>query len=244
VHVLDSNSVADAIGSNEFCYDAWPGISLQHFSDLVRLALLNKYGGVWADASMYCVVPLDRWLVPKMQSGFFAFRGVRRGRVMGNPFLASQPQNMIPSMMLENLMSHARGRTCIADKGALFRVAHAVLKPLLERSPKTTAIWLKPPFSDPYRVYPYFVFHYLFNLLLDNDSEFSRIWAETPVMSAIPMLRIKHGRNNTSLPEDIRQFILSSGQPIHKLTWEADLSKPYWREAMDALEKASAVASH
>jgi hypothetical protein len=239
VHVLDATSVIDALGSDELSYDAWPGISIQHFSDLIRLALLKKHGGVWADASMYCVTPLDRWLVPNMQTGFFAFRGIRRGRTMGNPFMASLPKNLIPSKMFEKLSGHVRGRTYIADKWPPLRVAHYIMKPLMEISPKTTKIWFKPPFSTPCKVYPYFVFHYMFNLLLEEDSEFARIWAETPLMSATPMLRIKHGRNSSSLPEDIRLFILSGEQPIHKLTWDADLSRPYWSEAVEALQKAS-----
>jgi len=32
------------------------------FTDLLRLALLDYYGGVWADATVYCLKPLDEWI--------------------------------------------------------------------------------------------------------------------------------------------------------------------------------------
>ena len=34
-------------------------------SDVIRLSLLEKYGGVWADATMICMKPLNDWL-PEM----------------------------------------------------------------------------------------------------------------------------------------------------------------------------------
>ena len=31
-------------------------------SDIIRLMLLEKYGGVWADSTVFCNKPLDDWL--------------------------------------------------------------------------------------------------------------------------------------------------------------------------------------
>jgi hypothetical protein len=46
------------------------------FSDLLRLWLLGKYGGVWVDATTLCNVPLDSWLpfIVDDELEFFAFR--------------------------------------------------------------------------------------------------------------------------------------------------------------------------
>src|ERR1700731_3743941 len=43
------------------------------FSDVVRIELLVRYGGVWADSTTYCLQPLDAWLPSVTTSGFFAF---------------------------------------------------------------------------------------------------------------------------------------------------------------------------
>ncbi|RDJ93388.1 DUF2847 family protein, partial [Lacticaseibacillus rhamnosus] len=37
-------------------------LSRNHLSDLIRIALLSKYGGVWVDSTCLCVQDLDRWL--------------------------------------------------------------------------------------------------------------------------------------------------------------------------------------
>jgi len=43
------------------------------YSNIVRLTLLEKYGGVWVDATTFCTAPLDSWLPYLMQTGFFVF---------------------------------------------------------------------------------------------------------------------------------------------------------------------------
>ena len=42
-------------------------------ADVIRLYLLEKYGGVWADATTFCTMPLDGWLPGVTRTGFFAF---------------------------------------------------------------------------------------------------------------------------------------------------------------------------
>src|ERR1700689_4816923 len=65
-----------------------------HRSDLIRLELLARYGGVWADATCYCAVPLDSWLPGVMSSGFFAFeRRSEWAPPIANWFLATMPSN-------------------------------------------------------------------------------------------------------------------------------------------------------
>ncbi len=67
-------------------------------SDWLRLALLQKYGGVWLDASIILTEPLDNWLVPILnssQSSFFAFHLERynvdkRYPLIENWFLAAK----------------------------------------------------------------------------------------------------------------------------------------------------------
>lgn len=40
--------------------------SPERYSDMVRLYLLSKYGGIWCDASIICLKPYDSW-IPTMQ---------------------------------------------------------------------------------------------------------------------------------------------------------------------------------
>lgn len=52
-----------------------------HRADLLRLLLLSRYGGVWADASLYPVTKLDDWLHDAINyTGFFTYRFSPRNR--------------------------------------------------------------------------------------------------------------------------------------------------------------------
>jgi hypothetical protein len=64
---------------------------VQHYADVLRLRLLDEYGGVWVDATTRCAKPLDHWLPPLMQSGFFAFSRPGPDREIASWFLASEP---------------------------------------------------------------------------------------------------------------------------------------------------------
>lgn len=60
---LDDASLHEYVTDDEIL----PGLRTKRIrpaamSDLIRLALLGKYGGVWADASTLCLVPLDLYL--------------------------------------------------------------------------------------------------------------------------------------------------------------------------------------
>lgn len=45
----------ERVGPNDFQ-------SIQYLADWVRLTLLEKYGGVWFDASVICTAPVDEWV--------------------------------------------------------------------------------------------------------------------------------------------------------------------------------------
>ena len=75
-------------------------MKLAHLSDIIRVHLLDKYGGLWCDATTICTKPLDEWLVEYINSGFFAFKWklknvVKSGRILSNWFLYSNKNNYI-----------------------------------------------------------------------------------------------------------------------------------------------------
>jgi hypothetical protein len=70
-------------------------ISHAAFSDIVRILLLKRYGGVWVDATLYCNKPLDDWLLTNLDQGFFAFANPGPGRPIASWFIASHKNNYI-----------------------------------------------------------------------------------------------------------------------------------------------------
>ena len=83
---------------------------VQHRADLIRVNLLNKYGGIWADSTVFCNKPLDSWIHNYMDVGFFCFKynllsGLSSYR-LGNWFLASTKKNYIISTFSKKYNNH------------------------------------------------------------------------------------------------------------------------------------------
>jgi len=75
IYELDDLNISNFININESIPDMnKKTISKTGYSDIVRIHLLEKYGGCWCDATTFCNIPLDEWLPNKIVSGFFAFQ--------------------------------------------------------------------------------------------------------------------------------------------------------------------------
>jgi hypothetical protein len=64
-------------------------------SDIIRISLLKKYGGVWVDSTLYCNEPLDKWLPGYFINGFFAFAYPGPDRPLTSWFLAGNTDSYI-----------------------------------------------------------------------------------------------------------------------------------------------------
>ena len=66
-----------------------------HYADIIRVFLLEKYGGCWCDATVFCNQSLDNWLNKYISTGFFAFDKPGNNRLLSNWFLYSEKKNYI-----------------------------------------------------------------------------------------------------------------------------------------------------
>ncbi len=70
----------------------------QAASNLIRIALLRQYGGIWVDATALPVRPLADWLEPLVaRSGFIAFAYDGQTRPLANWFLAAEQGSLLVS---------------------------------------------------------------------------------------------------------------------------------------------------
>ena len=60
--------------------------SLAAYSDVLRINLLHKYGGIWVDSTVMCLRPLREWLGDEMMD-FFAFANPGPDRMISSWFL-------------------------------------------------------------------------------------------------------------------------------------------------------------
>lgn len=188
-------------------------------SNLVRLSLLARHGGVWVDATCYCMKPLDEWLPDYLGSGFFAFARPARDRLMSNWFLASLPDGHIPRRMLDALSRHYLDPNLSEDRW--HRYACRALDTLLNHDARTTSLWFAPPLSR-LGLTPYYYFHYTFNRLTRTDPAFAEVWEQTPKVSADGPHSLQfHGLDRPPSPQ-IRAEIEQRRVPMYKLDWRID----------------------
>ena len=76
VHCIDLVNLKDYVNDINYIYDNQKDISPQAKSDIIRLSLLKNYGGVWADATMLCMQPLEHWVHPAVEPvGLWMYHG-------------------------------------------------------------------------------------------------------------------------------------------------------------------------
>ena len=115
-------------------------LSLNHLSDLLRLALLSKYGGVWADATTFCMKPLDDWINDCSTSGFFAFYKPGRDRIMSNWFMVSEKGNPIVLKLKERLTLYWVENKFDIPKNRFQKIAKKKLEKILNKSEKNDSV--------------------------------------------------------------------------------------------------------
>jgi hypothetical protein len=93
--LLDNSNLNKYVDMNEiYSIVDKKNIKPCHLSDIIRCKLLLKYGGVWADATLFCNKPLNNWLSNFIKkSGFFAFKKPTSDKMLSNWFLYSDKEN-------------------------------------------------------------------------------------------------------------------------------------------------------
>jgi len=189
------------------------------FSEILRINLLARYGGVWVDATCYCNKPLNHWLYDYLTDDFFVFDRPGDDRMISSWFMAGSKHSYITQEYQKavNRYRAANPKVKLIESSRWLR-----LKEYLER--RDTSVWFTILVTKVLRVHPYFWFHYLFTELYAGDEKFKRIWDSTPKISAdIPHKPLFEGLLN-ALPAEIKEEIDNHVSPVYKLTWKYDQS--------------------
>ncbi|WP_236042419.1 capsular polysaccharide synthesis protein [Roseibium aggregatum] len=189
VTVLDAKTHLDWIEMPELP----DTIALSHYADVLRVSLLERYGGVWVDATIFCSRPLEDWLpVLTAQSGFFAFSWIPKDRdfikggpkrTIGNWFLASEPAGTVISAWALTTRNYWVGR-----KKAKY----------------------------------YFWHNDSFEWLLLVNRAVRQAWARTPHMGALGPHLAFHYLTTGKDDKEMRAILTSGVIPLHKLSWRME----------------------
>ncbi len=193
-------------------------------SDLIRLQLLSKYGGIWTDATTYCIKPLDDWIHNYTTSGFFAFYKPGRDRIMSNWFMVSEKNSYLILKMKEAHVSFFM-KNDFNNNGKFQKKMIRLFSKILNKTTRTTKYWFSPFFTKILKIYPYFIFHYMFEKLINTDTKCKLIWDNTEKISADGPHSIKRHGFHSSLNKIIKKEIDEKHIPLYKLSWKYDHAK-------------------
>ena len=229
---LDRHSLPEYYDIAEVIDPARRDLDVIKISNLTRLCLLRRYGGLWTDATVFCLRPLDDWLDGAYDAGFFAFRNPAKDRMLATWLIASEPDNPLLVALHAAFLDFVNRRPFSNQNTAFGRYVVARLTPVLRKDVRRTTLWLNPLVQSVLRAYPYFFFHYLFNRLILTRPDLRALWERVGPIEARPLHTLQNYARQPDRLADALSELEHSDWPVQKLNWRSDLATPYWSAVM------------
>lgn len=202
---------------------------LQKQSNLLRMRLLTQRGGVWVDATTFCLRPLDSWLPDVMSAGFFCFRNPGPDRIVANWFMAAAPQSRLAILWRDAYEDFWRDAEYFHHKPGIkyswwILLFSGLINRALNWNTRWTDVWLDERVRRYLRTYPYYIMHYTFAYGWRRSAEWQRLFATMAGRSAAPMIAAKPERTDDEFVEHAIAAARQRGLPMVKFNSSA--SKP------------------
>jgi hypothetical protein len=139
IFCLDSETAAELVPR-----EAWQpraGMRPNHKANLLRLHLLARQGGVWADSTTFCAAPLEAWLPPLIENGFFAFARPGPDRLLSTWLLAATPGHELVAKWLAACLRYWR----LTERADFYFWLPYLFADLCRRDPRARAMWAAVP---------------------------------------------------------------------------------------------------
>lgn len=166
--LLDKDNIKEYIDLPVYIWEKFHSghISFAHFSDLIRLSLLIRYGGTWIDSTVYCTGRNNS--DDLINADLFVFRSLAPGNncqisYISNWMISAKPSFKILTLTYELLIEYWRTYNQIVD----YYLFHIFMTIAIENFPDE---WEKCPIRD--NGYPHllqFSFDEPFNLEKFNE---------------------------------------------------------------------------
>jgi hypothetical protein len=137
VRAIDGSMVERHVSPSAFARIAAVPKEPEAFADQIRIELLHAHGGVWADATAMCALPLDDWLPQRMESGFFAFERPTPDRMIASWFLAASASCNIVAKWRASVAGYWVGREARHE----YFWFHKLFEALYEEDPTFRSDW-------------------------------------------------------------------------------------------------------
>lgn len=219
VIALDKHTIYKHIDPVDVTEEKFNNMPVKKRANLLRIKLLIEYGGVWADATCYCMKPLDTWLNEYMGAGVFMFQNPGRDRLMANWFIASEQNNYLLKKLLQEQCIYWSEFDFEFESESKQKLTKQLSK-IINRRPLWTLLWFTPLFTKWLKLTPMFIFHYHFYKLLREDDQFAAIWKDVPEYPAREPVYLLRCGLNRYLSKEAKDHIISLKSPLYKLNWK------------------------
>jgi len=213
-----------------------PEIPVQQISDLIRIGLLAKHGGIWADATLMCSLPLHEWLPEYYLTGFFAFRNPGVDRMLSNWFMASEPNNRLAEQLYIEYSNFLSTNSFTNQNNIWGKILRSIFRKKWNNNTSSTTNWHSHFARNVLKTYPYYIFHYTFNKIIFEDKACQNIWQSAKSFEAELPHNLQTWSKQHNSTQKAVDFILSGVSPVHKLNWRRDTSSSYWIQVLNAFE--------
>ena len=161
-------------------------------SDIVRLFVLNEYGGVWVDATCFCTKPLNDWLFERLDDAFlFTLPDVK----IASWFIASEVNSYVINHWKNLTVEYWNQKIRGMDKyDNLYRWVHQLFSDEYEKDEKLKEIY-------------------------DRWNHYSAEWGDHLEFGKGPSLFVPYSKNlNAELHHTVKQDIDRNITPLYKLS--------------------------
>jgi len=206
INLLTAENLHETISLPDF-YKEKLDLPYPALSDVIRMHLLTRDGGVWADSTTWCVRPLDEWLENVVaETGFFAYALPAPGRPFSSWFIAATPQ-------------------------------HEIMKRLTKETNNLWAQVSEGKLSIDPRAKDYFWFHRLFDKLLRDVPSFADLWYRGSIIKADAAHYLQVAGLKKAATADVELHIRNKLSNVYKLDWHFAPPVPGDGTVLDALFK-------
>lgn len=146
VRYLTWGNLREYVDDVDYVFDQQKHITPQALSDILRISLLNRHGGVWADATLLCMQPLTPWIEEAVRpAGLWMYHGHGGGMDArygpASWFIASEPGSLIVNRWKRACDDYWRPREQTSDYFWL----DGLFKSLFRNDPEFRETWRRAP---------------------------------------------------------------------------------------------------
>jgi hypothetical protein len=249
VHLLDRATTESYLRKANIPWERLQAFPCEKRANILRMRLITEAGGVWADATTFCLRPLDEWLPACMDAGFFCFRDPGPDRSVANWFLAGIPGNRLACLWRDSHEAYWNSGEFFhhssydVDEALGLPPSQRALLQLMSRvfnqNTRCTDAWFNPLVRKILRTYPYCVMHYLYAYGTRHNPEWRELASTMTYRAAKPLMPADHLMVQDKSLEEIIHWGLENHQPLLKLNWKRPPSNTQPSNGQSTLAGAS-----